>query len=165
VTARLGIAALAVVQAFALVAAALSGERWAIAPAAASVIVLASVLWVPRSAFVESHPSQLVDSYRTAAQREEDATVVATPRPARKRVLREEYEQANDAAFGLCAGAATCGACGLLLAAIAWWLRDSGLLILCGGFTVAGFVCLGWWARCRSTVRSWRDQERERGER
>lgn len=159
---RVHILLLAAVQALAFVTAAFSGERWAILPAAASVVLVASALWVSRGARVESHPSQRAESYREAARREEETTIVDAPQ---RRVLQEEYAQAKDASFGLCAGAAMCGAVGVGFAAIAWLMRDSGPLILSGGCTLAGFVLLGWWSRCRSVVRDWRDQERERDER
>lgn len=163
-TARIDAIAIAVVQSLALVAAALSGERWAILPAVASVVALGVVLRLPRRAWGAS--SQRAESYRTPAQRADDATVeVPSPRPSRRRVLYVEYEQANDAAFGLCAGAASCGGLGAAFGALAWYLHAGWPLPICAAFTVAGFALLGWWARCRSTVRAWRDQERERGER
>lgn len=162
-TTRIDTLAIAIVQSFALVAAALSGERWAILPAVASVAALGVVLRLPRRAWGAS--SQRAESYRTPAQRADDATVeMPSPRPA-KRVMSFEYVEAKDASVGLCAGAATCGAIGAALGALAWHLRANWPLPICGAFTIAGFVLLGWWARCRSTVRAWDDQERERGER
>lgn len=163
-TTRLDTIAIALVQSFALIAAALSGERWAIWPAVASVVALGVVLRLPLRAWTGA--TQRAESYRTPAHRADDATIeVPSPRPARRRVLYVEYEQANDAAFGLCAGAGGCGGIGATLGALAWYLGASWPLPLCGTFTVAGFVLLGWWARCRSTVQAWRDQERGRGER
>lgn len=162
-TTRLDTIAIAVVQSFALVAAALSGERWAILPAVASVAALGVVLRLPRRAWTGA--TQRADSYRAPAQRADDATVeVPSPRPA-KRVLREERDDAKERGFFTCIGAICCGVTGLLFGAAAWDSPSGAPLILCGGFTVAGFALLGWWARCRSTVRAWRDQERERGER
>lgn len=165
-TARLDTIAIALVQSFAFLVAALSGERWAILPAVVSVAAFCAVLWPARRARSVECSTERTDGYRAQAQRADDATVeVPSPRPARKRVLREAYEIANDASPALCAGAASLGGLGAAFGSLAWYLRAGWPLPLCGGFTLTGFALLGWWSHCRSTVRAWRDQERERGER
>lgn len=161
-TTRIHILLLAAVQALAFIAAALGGERWAILPAAASVVLVASTLWVPRSAFVEPHPSQRAELYRESARREEETTIVDAPR---RRVLKVESIEAEVDSAYLSIAAILCGACGFAFGALGWHLREGWPLIVCGGFTLGGFASLAWWSRCRSTVRDWRDQERERGER
>jgi hypothetical protein len=81
-TTRTHVLLLAVAQAVAFVSAALSGERWAVLPAAASVAIAAAGAWALRRERAE-RPSQHAASYREAARREDDATILEASRAAR----------------------------------------------------------------------------------
>lgn len=78
-----------------------------------------------------------------------------------KRILKEEVEEARESVIPL-----------LVAAGIAAFVAAcAGAILLSGGGPAAAFMvvsglatlfCMLWFARCRRTIRKWRDQERAR---